>query len=119
MRVEKIALYSAETEIAAITYEPGSLVVTFETGEAIAFDDVQGFRVLDEGDLLEFWPHCSSKRSALFEVLEGGWFSQESMRPGFISSHLRPELREFFITGSNDCVNVLCFSEPRLKAGAV
>ena len=47
----------------------------------------RGFRVLDEGDLLEFWgtefwKSGLAQGSFLFEVLRGGWFDLEAQRSG-------------------------------------
>ena len=44
------------------------------------FAGAEGHRVLDEGDLLEFWPECSAPNGCIFKVLSGGWF--EGIRPG-------------------------------------
>jgi hypothetical protein len=35
------------------------------------FPEIVGFRVLDERDLMEFWPECSSPHGKLFEILAG------------------------------------------------
>ena len=78
----------------------------------ISFDSPAGFRVLDEGDLLEFWPDCSSPNGWLYEISEGGWFDQERSRKGFVSTANNPEVREYFIVGTNYCVSVLAMAAP-------
>ena len=78
----------------------------------VSFDSPAGFRVLDEGDLLEFWPDCSSPNGWLYEIFEGGWFDQERNRKGFVSTANNPAVREYFIVGTNYCVNVLALAAP-------
>ena len=85
----------------------------------MVFADVWGYRVLDERDLSEYWPTCSSQNGRLFEVKSGGWLSQEKSRPGFLSADVVPKLKEFFIAGIDDCVSVLCTAEPEVRANAL
>jgi hypothetical protein len=119
MRVRKLADFFEGSEVAGITFEPDTLVIALGAGQSLVFADVWGFRVLDEGDLLEFWPHCSARNGGLFEVEEGGWFSQESERKGFLSVARKSDLTEFFVTGPNACVNVLAFSPPKFSGDAL
>jgi hypothetical protein len=83
------------------------------------FPTLRDFGVLDEHDLLEFWPQCSARHGGLFEVEKGGWFSQESVREGFLSATQKRSLTEFFVTGPNACVNVLAFSPPKFSDDAL
>jgi hypothetical protein len=72
----------------------------------VSFDKVMGIRLLDEGDLLEFWAEFSLSNGWLFQLSEGGWLAQESKRSGFMaSSHLSP--REFLVVTKKECVSVL------------
>jgi hypothetical protein len=119
MRARKLLDFDSGSEVAGLTYQPDSLIVSLGSGRSVVCLEVLGFRVLDEGDLLEFWPQCSARNGGLFEVEEGGWFSQESLRKGFISAHQQLEVLEFFITGPNSCVNVLAFARPSLSADAL
>lgn len=102
-------------EVTCIRYSLGRLVVTISGANAeacsVTFEEVAGFRVLDEGDLLEFWPECSSAHGWLFHVLDGGWFSQESERRGFLARDTKL-VTEYLVNGTNDCVNVLSWSKP-------
>jgi hypothetical protein len=77
----------------------------------VAFDSPAGFKVLDEGDLLEFWPECSLPNGWLFEIESQGWLDQETRRDGFVSAH-NPEIKEYFVVGVNYCVNVLAWEDP-------
>lgn len=105
-------------EVIDIRYSVGQLAVTVADSETstwvVTFEDVAGFRVLDEGDLLEFWPECSSPRGWLFRILEGGWFDQESQRSGFLARDTK-KVTEYLITGADDCVSVLSWSEPSVS----
>lgn len=77
----------------------------------ISFDAPAGYRVLDEGDLMEFWPNCSSYNGWLYEINSGGWLDQERSRSGFISA-AKTDSKEYFVIGCNYCVNVLAWEEP-------
>jgi hypothetical protein len=85
----------------------------------VVFKDVWGYRVLDERDLNEHWPACSSDNGRLFEVESGGWLSQEKSRSGFLSADVIPSMKEFFVGGIEDCVSVLCIAEPAVSADAL
>lgn len=90
-----------------------------ERAFSVVFEDVWGYRVLDERDLGEYWPACSSPNGALFEVESGGWLSQEKSRPSFLSAAVIPNLKEFFVAGIDECVSVLCTAEPAVRADAL
>lgn len=79
----------------------------------VEFEGVSGFRVLDEGDLLEFWAQDVSKPGWLWLVRSGGWRDLESTRSGFIRRDV-PSLREYMVLGVNDCVNVLSGCTPKV-----
>lgn len=120
LKVTKISDVGAPGDVTAVTCTLGKLVITVSTEArdvSITFEDVVGYRVFDEADLLEFWPTCSSRHPAIFEVHEGGWRHQESLRQGFVSAVSRPMIREFFVTGPDDCVNVLALDGPLVSLG--
>ncbi|MBV8466529.1 MAG: hypothetical protein JO218_11355 [Burkholderiales bacterium] len=73
----------------------------------VTFYGVSGFRVLDEGDLLEFWPECSKPNGWFFRIQDGGWYQQECARSGFLMPQLSGQANEYLITGSSDCISVL------------
>lgn len=79
----------------------------------VNFPRIAGFRVLDEGDLLEFWNPDARANGWLWEIKSGGWFDLESTRSGFVSSH-QDKIIEYFVRGENECVSVLSFSEPEI-----
>jgi len=104
-------------EVVAISYPSSGLEVTLESihGRAlVTFPKVTGFRVLDEGDLSEFWTKCSLKEGWLFEVHQGGWKDLELKRPYFVSGLLYP-LREYLIVGFDLCVSVLSHDTPSVS----
>lgn len=118
MRATKLHQFPSGSEVTGVSYDSERLVVSVGAAFTVTFPDAVGFRVLDEGDLLEFWPVCSSAAGGIFEVHDGGWLAQETERKGFISASSRPTLREFMVTGPDDCVGVLAFNAPKVD-GAV
>ena len=92
-------------------------VACMETGQryVVQFWGPEGYRVLDERDLAEFWPTCSTPNGWLFEVQSGGWLEQEFERPGSMIAHLNRGLREFFVAGMNSCVSVLTVNAPEVS----
>ena len=108
-------------EVAAVEYKFGSLrvhVTDISSNRTVIalFEDVQAFRVLDERDLQEFWPACSSATGGVFEVNDGGWLSQERQRPGSMLAHIHLQLKEYLVTGQNECVNVLATEVPVVRS---
>lgn len=100
-------------EVVGVNYDLDSLQVEVQDleGEArwqITFPGVEGFRVLDEGDLGEFWGHVPG---LVIEVTAGGWWEQECARVGFVGKWTK-QVREYFVSGQNACVSVLSWSEP-------
>jgi hypothetical protein len=119
MRATKLHQFSRGSEIGSIRYDPERLSVEINPGALVSFLDAVGFRVLDEGDLLEFWPACSAASgSGVFEIDEGGWLAQERAREGFISA-TRPNMREFLVTSPDDCVSVFAFDAPQITDAAL
>src|SRR5437762_649131 len=109
-------------EVGNVAYEFGDATVSVVAdGKKIAvvkFKGVRGIRVLDEGDLLEFWPSCSRANGWLFQINAGGWLDLESSRPGFIREKYSA-VREYLVTGDNDCVSVLADQAPTVSANAL
>jgi hypothetical protein len=111
-------------QIARVEYVPNCLVVGLRTPDdsvevLVEFPAIIGFRVLDERDLMEFWPECSSPHGKLFEILAGGWLSQELLRPGSLLGPMNIRAREYFLTGSDDCVSVISPEEPIVRKGTL
>lgn len=98
-----------EVQLSSLNYGDGRLQITLLVeGEAcrVSFDKVMGIRMLEEGDLLEYWAEMSLSNGWLFQLTEGGWLELESNRSGFMaSSNLSP--REFLIVTHKECISVL------------
>lgn len=114
-------LQTVDLEVECAVFTEGALVVTvvshaFGTSCNVRFAACLGYHVLDEGDLLEFWPECSRPNGWLFRIKGGGWFEQESQRPGFLSRVTQLGIHEYFIAGENTCVNVLSWEAPEVTA---
>ncbi|MDX6015598.1 MULTISPECIES: hypothetical protein [Shewanella] len=73
----------------------------------VHFDSVVGFRMLDEGDLMEFWTECSLSNGWLFQISNGGWYRQEAKRSGFMAS-ANLKLQEFLLVSRGECISVFC-----------
>ena len=113
-------IVGSSIDIASLSFESGTLVVTLASGSdpkaaTVKFEDVLGFRMLDEGDLLEYWPACSRDNGWLFLINGDGWFDLESTRPGFL--HQRGgRIAEYFLATQNGCVSVLAGSAPTMDS---
>ncbi|WP_437921454.1 hypothetical protein [Sphingobacterium sp. LRF_L2] len=105
-------------EIIKVEYDMVTLsvdVLFHEQNEAtvnLKFDKIVGFRVLDEGNLLEFWNKQRAK-GWLWEVVENGWFDLEKKREGFILGYYDDHnTKEYIILGIDDCVSIITYSNP-------
>ena len=107
-------------EVVRVEFEPDSLLVSvagpdIEHFIIVYFEDLEGFRVLDERDMLEFWPVCSSTNGWLYEIESGGWLSQEVNRPGCLLGEFGSSIHEYLVIGVNACVSVLTHSKPIIQ----
>ena len=109
-------------EVGRIAYEFGDVAISVVAdGKSIAlvqFKGVRGLRVLDEGDLLEFWPACSRPNGWLFGITKGGWLDSESSRPGFIREKYSA-VQEYLVTGDNERVSILSDEMPTVGTNAL
>ncbi len=104
--------------VVQVSFDLWTLRITMQfpgisTPTYVEFENVSGFRVLDEGDLLEFWSPEVRKPGWLWLVEAGGWLHLESTRDGFLRGDLLA-MKEFMVLGINECVNVFAPSEPRV-----
>ena len=81
----------------------------------VYFRRVQAYRYLDEGDLIAYWqtekfriPHH------VYEIKSGGWLTGETLDPGILEVAKSFETKEWFISTTNGCMNVLAASPPEL-----
>ena len=106
-------------EVTEIRYDLSVLRVTldFASGDdpvCVEFRGVRGFRVLDEGDLLEFWDPETRPAGWIWKVHGGGWRDLETSRSGFLSGDR--DYAEFLVLGNDDCVSVFAEAEPSLRS---
>lgn len=81
------------------------------------FYKFNGFRYLDESDLLRYVQNSDFHGGHhLYEILEGGWNSGEVVEVGIMdmSKNIK-QLKEFFILTTNGCMSILTFEEPKIK----
>lgn len=114
----------SDVDIDTVNFSSKGLLITLSSAKEqkcweLSFIDVMGHRVLDEGDLLEFWPKCSRRRGLVFQVRAGGWLAQESEREGFLMQHRQLDICEYLVNGSGACVCVLSQSVPEIKGSAL
>jgi len=115
--LEKSSSETENVEIINIDFDIETLIVTVVMDGCkidIYFDDPAGYRVMDEGNLLEFWPTCSLNNGWLYEINYGCWLEQESKREGFLLSD-NDDVKEYFVIGVNYCINVLAWENPRVE----
>lgn len=109
-------------EIIYIHYDLWVLRITLTFADAknptyVLFEAVEGFRVLDEGQLLEFW-QPEVQDSWLFSIESGGWLSHEQTRLGAPLLSAPTELKEYLVAGVNDCVSVIAYEKPSIITAA-
>jgi hypothetical protein len=110
-QVPESAAFPASGSVELIEYRPRVLFVRMKSAEGnyvVTFESVVGYRVLDERDLTEFWPQCSTPNGWLFEICSGGWRSLEESRAEFLAPALLGPLKEYLVAGEDECVSVLC-----------
>jgi len=79
----------------------------------LTFKNVEGFRVLDEGSLMEFWNDENRSNGWLWKVKKGGWHDQEKNRKGFaFSREILADYDEYMIVGIGMCLNLIGGIEP-------
>ncbi len=83
----------------------------------VNFSAVEGFRVLDEGQLLEFW-ESAANGSWLHRVQNGGWLDLEASRSDALSLERTDICQEYLLAGQNDCVSVIAYEAPTVITAA-
>ena len=120
-QIDSIPFPDEIPEIINIDYDLWTLRVTlkFFTSDTfiyVVFKNVIGFRVLDEGNLLEFWDPEIRVSGWIWEIEEGGWITLEKLRKEFVEDLHENKLRkEYLVLGINDCVSVITFSSPEIS----
>ncbi|WP_338846806.1 hypothetical protein V8J88_23935 [Massilia sp. W12] len=117
--VETSFKFQSPVDITHVGLEWGDLVITLTSrgdmkGAIVKFSDTIGIRLLDEGDLLEFWPTCSSDKGWIFRISQNGWFDHEASRPGFMRDK-NLGICEYFIASQNSCISILSGEAPSIE----
>ncbi|WP_123636480.1 hypothetical protein [Marinobacter sp. R17] len=112
--------YQGMPEIVEVSYDLWTLRITLRFEEVdhpvyVEFDDIKGFRVLDEGDLNEFWAPEVRVEGWLWSIMSGGWYDLECIRPGFVTG-VTGGYEEYLMLGINDCVSVISYEKPTIRA---
>ena len=101
--------YVAKTNKLVIYYHSdGKQDIDYE----IVFDNPRGFKMLDEGDMCNYWEDAKMINNWLFEIESGGWLDTEDAAGGFSSKALG--FKEFLVASSDDCVSVISNCEPEI-----
>jgi hypothetical protein len=105
------------SDVSKIVFDPPNLSVLIATsvmpsgdvsGLQICFENVTGFRYLDELDLARYWASTGFPRGFhIIEVVGGGWSSEETVTQGWDRS-----CREWLVITGNGCVNVFSPKDP-------
>jgi hypothetical protein len=82
----------------------------------IHFNNISGFRLLDEGDLIAYWEsEAFNSNDHIYEILAGGWSNGEPIPDGILSKREFIGFREWFIATTNECITVLSGEEPQVR----
>ena len=116
----------SHVELAAVNYDQWILTVAVRIyggskekvgGETVVgmshvvFEEVEGFRVLDEGAMLMFpWNTLDTERAFVHRVPQGGWHTAEVNSGNMI---LQKSAKEYVIVLSDDCVSVIAYGDPK------
>lgn len=117
--IETVCKFQSAVNISDVRFEWGRLSITLISGEdkkvaIVRFPWVVGFRLLDEGDLLEFWPPCSAENGWLFLIKKNGWFDLEISRRGF-TREKDQGVSEYFVASQNSCLSILSGDLPEVE----
>jgi hypothetical protein len=82
-----------------------------DDGIEVTFSQVDGFRLLDEVTLAEYWiAEDFPSGYPVLEVFDGGWAKEEDKRLGYTQSQ-----REWIIVTAGACVSVFSRHEPKIR----
>jgi len=118
IEIESSKKYKGIPEITDLHYDLWTLKITLEFTDLknpiyLIFKNVGGFRVIDEGNLLEFWDNDDRSNGWLWKITKSGWHDQEKERVGFFTGRANfKDYDEYMIAGINDCLNIITNQEP-------
>lgn len=78
----------------------------------LVFDSPLAVRIMDEGQVCEFWNTYSTPHGWLWRVLEGGWIALEAQRSKFWATANPRAVAEFLVV-DDQCVFVITTTPPR------
>lgn len=116
--------FDRQSDIIELIFSVTGLRVTVITGSSkftnvyldIHFKNINGFRLLDEGDLIAYWESgLFNVNHHIYEILSGGWSNGESLESGMLSVSSSIGTKEWFIATTNRCLTVLSSSEPQIN----
>ena len=114
---EPVARYK-KVAMRSLHYDGQSLVIELQSdGFAfvrLVFSEPQGFRVLDELDLCEFWDDYHERNGWFYEVMQGGWLELESKRTTFVSGTMPPPPIEYLLVGDK-CISIFARKPPEIE----
>ena len=79
----------------------------------VEFEEPLGFRVLDEREMTNYWPTCSTQNGWLFQIYSDGWLTEENKRNSI--AELFPKAKEFLVTSIMECVTVIAINPPVVR----
>lgn len=112
----------ADVEVLRVHYDVTSadcLTIHLESSSRgnfkLVFNSPEAIRVLDEGQICEFWNTYGAPNGWLWHVTDGGWLALESHRDGFWLADTTPtQLHEYLVVG-DQCVFVLTRHPPTFE----
>ncbi len=120
-RVEESVPF-ANVEVLSIHYDVTSahrLIIQLESSShgnfKLVFDSPEAVRVLDEGQVGEFWNTYSATNGWLWRVTDGGWLALESQRDVFWLPDSKPTPLDEYLVVSDQCVFVLTRHPPSIE----
>ena len=82
---------------------------------AVLFDNVSGYRFLDEGDLYYYFSSVAfTKPYHIYKVLAGGWVNGEISQPDLLQVSKAMNIQEWFVATNNGCITVLSNCQPKI-----
>jgi len=116
----------SHVEIASVNFDQWVLTVALRAYEKntqkvggmihVIFEEVEGFRVLDEGKMLSYpWQLLKPDEHFVHCVPNQGWLDLESNADNMV---LSDEAKEYVIVTGNECVSVIAYAPPVIPASA-
>ena len=82
----------------------------------VSFEYTNGFRYLDEGDLIYYWQSgIFDSAHHIYQITSGGWSNGEALEKGVLSIGSATNSKEWFVVTSNGCINVLSNTVPQVR----